>query len=515
MRLINKKNIYILSLFVICLLISIIIPTYAKFASTYTTTSDVAGLGLQFNVDITNVEEYEKFTIPAGTTYKFNIKLNNASATDIIYYGIWYRMIEPSKKTSDILIGKIKGTEVATSGSIEALSDITVSIVIINNSINDITIDIGVGSSITATTDIEYLDGRYLIKGEVEAPRDFMIKSIKIDNVTSTSLPTSGLYDMTYTCSKGSQLEWDTYSKSITYKSGSYIKDSCNLEFTTSTDYKYLNEMPVGSYVAYEGVGGTVGTTSVNCKKNGTASSSTDETEAPNSCLGQNAREDLDTSGYTYGYCGSANYKYYTTGWRIAYIDTNTNKVAIISAGSPECVGRTSSTDNQGYIYTANALALKYCNPNFVDGDSNGNKCTCTGIDSDGDGVYDQCSSISADAWALNDDTFNKMTEQATGVTGGGYLYNSISGATQCIGLHATKVCGYNNDLIDNGGFYWFAVYRTNSNSDVVRWYPNERFVYYSDDTNAYGLRSVISLSSSVYVTGGKGTIDDPYTIKK
>ena len=42
------------------------------------------------------------------------------------------------------------------------------------------------------------------------------------------------------------------------------------------------------------------------------------------------------------------------------------------------------------------------------------------------------------------------MTEQATGVTGGGYLYNTIDGATKCGGgVYSTKVCGYNNDLID------------------------------------------------------------------
>jgi len=34
-------------------------------------------------------------------------------------------------------------------------------------------------------------------------------------------------------------------------------------------------------------------------------------------------------------------------------------------------------------------------------------------------------------------------------------------------------------------------------------------------DTHAYGLRPIIRLSSSVVVTGGSGTMEDPYTIVK
>ena len=504
MKLINKKNIYLLSLIVICLLMVVIVPTYAKFASTYETTDDIVGIGLDFNVDIINVEEYEQFVVAAGSTYEFNIKLTNASSSEI-YYGIWYRMVNPTEKNNDILIGKVTGSEVATSGSIGVSSDIIVSVAIMNNTINDVTVDIGVGSSTTSISNIEYLDGRYLVNDDIVVPKDINISSIKINNVTSNSLPTSGLYDMTYTCSKGSQLEWDAYSKSIIYKSGSYIKDSCSLNFTTSTTKKYLNEMPVGSYVAYEGKGGKVGSTSVSCKKNGAASSSTPTaaTEAPNSCLGQNAREDLDNSGYTYGYCNNADYKYYTTGWRIAYIDDTTSKVAIISAGSPECYDRAGSSDyNATNIQAVNALALKYCNSDFVDGN-----CTCTGSSN-------KCTSPSTDAWAINDDTFNKMTEQATGVIGGGYLYVNIDGAINCGEIYSTKVCGYNNDLIDNGGYYWFASYSPSSNTSGVLWSPSSRIIM-SYTGGAYGIRPVISLSSSVFVTGGNGTIVDPYTISK
>ena len=339
---------------------------------------------------------------------------------------------------------------------------------------------------------------------------------ISIDGEESQVLPTTGFYYLAnYSCDNDStEIVWDNDSYELVISNGKEGGGvTCNLTFKSNP---LLNEMPIGSYVAYEGKGGTVGTTSVKCQNDISLTSPSSDTvgaESRQSCLGQNARIDKDTSGYTYGYCYSVNYKYYTQGWRIAYIDDTTNKAAIISAGSPECNSRTSSTNNETYIRTANANALKYCNPEFVDGDSNGNKCTCTGIDNNNDGVYEQCSSMSSDVWAINDDTFNKMTEQATGVTGGGYLYNSINGATKCGGVYSTKVCGYNNNLIDNGGYYWFVSQYSSSSTYGVYWDPNNRHVYSNTSTNAYGLRPVISLSSSVFVTGGKGTMDSPYTI--
>ena len=338
------------------------------------------------------------------------------------------------------------------------------------------------------------------------------ISSIMIDGVESDYMPVSGYYDMTYTCTKGSTLSWNSLGNILTYETESYANDSCALTFTSSTDYPLLNTMPVGSYVKYVGSGGTVGNEKVACQVNGTASSSTAnaETEAPNSCLGQNAREDIDENGNTYGYCYSESYKYYTKGWRIAYIDGN-NKPVIVSAGSPECNSRVSSTANETYIQTANAKALKYCNTNYVDGN-----CTCT--DSNVDGLCDEKSS---DAWAINDTDFYNMTKAISGVgkrltdgssslgDNGGTLGDTLF----CYGKDSYEECGYNNDLIDNGGYYWFAAQYSSSDRSGVNWAPGARSVVSDGFADAYGLRPVISLSSSVYVTGGSGAMDDPYTI--
>ncbi|MGN1268658.1 MAG: hypothetical protein ACI4U0_04095, partial [Candidatus Aphodocola sp.] len=136
------------------------------------------------------------------------------------------------------------------------------------------------------------------------------------------------------------------------------------------------------------------------------------------------------------------------------------------------------------------------------------------------------CDSPSTDAWAINDTDFYYMTKAISGY--GKRLALDSSGADSslgdrggalgttlyCYNRYSYQECGYNNDLIDNGGYYWFADrHGSSSSTDGVSWVPYFRYVSSSADSLAYGLRPVISLSSSVYVTGGKGTMDDPYTI--
>jgi hypothetical protein len=165
---------------------------------------------------------------------------------------------------------------------------------------------------------------------------DIYISSVTIDGESSDYIPTSGYYDMTATCSKGSNLTWEPLSKTITYNSGSYVNDNCSLVFTSSTDYPLLSEMPVGSYVKYTGNNGCSG----------------------NSCLGQNANYVNDND---MGYCGSSTlpYKYYANGWRIAYI-SNRN-VHLISGGATDCM----CTDAEGL------LSSKGCTSNLDEANIN------------------------------------------------------------------------------------------------------------------------------------------------
>ena len=161
---IKTKYIYMSFLLIIILIGIVVLPTYAKFPSNYVTSNDVVGLNLSFDVGISNIEEYQEIKIPTGKTKIFNVKVSNSSGA-LAYYGVWYRMNTPNTKTQDITIARLGTTETTTSGSLNNNDNKTISVIIKNNTDSDIIVDIGVNSSTTSTTDIEYLSGKRLISG--------------------------------------------------------------------------------------------------------------------------------------------------------------------------------------------------------------------------------------------------------------------------------------------------------------------------------------------------------------
>lgn len=159
---------------------------------------------------------------------------------------------------------------------------------------------------------------------------DIEISNIVIDGRSSKSLPVSGVYDMNFYCEKGSNLLWDSYSRSLIYDKGSFVHDSCKLEFVSSIEKKYLNEVSVGSYVSYVGNNG--------CDK----------------CDGENVNYvDKDDMGY----CSDGSYHFSVSGFRVAYLSDET--AYLVSAGAVECV----SGKN---IDSLEDIVLKYCNSSYI-----------------------------------------------------------------------------------------------------------------------------------------------------
>ena len=166
-----------LLLFVIILFNFILVPSYAKFSSGYTSLNDFVGMSLDFVVDISKMEEYNQIVIDANSYMQFNVKVNNQiddvfENVDKVYYGIWYKMVSPLEINSDIIIARLEGTEGLTSGELNSLDVLTISLILINKTDNEITIDIGVSTSFSSIGDIEYLDGKYLITDSVSIPGD-------------------------------------------------------------------------------------------------------------------------------------------------------------------------------------------------------------------------------------------------------------------------------------------------------------------------------------------------------
>lgn len=227
---------------------------------------------------------------------------------------------------------------------------------------------------------------------------------------------------------------------------------------------RYLSEALVGSYVKYTGNNGCSG----------------------KSCEGQNANY---VGGSTNGYCWNADYTFANSGWRIAYIQNNT--AYLTSAGATDCMstdasGNTStgtassSTSGDGrntHFTNMNNIALKYCNSKFA----------YNGV----------CNNSSAWAMSAND---HKI------ITGGTEI-------TNCIQVSESTACGYNNSILDNGGFYWFASANTGTSTGVFEFGAQYRRVGYYDSNLPLGVRPVIRLDNSVIVTGGIGTASNPYTI--
>ena len=150
------------------------------------------------------------------------------------------------------------------------------------------------------------------------------------------------------------------------------------------------------------------------------------------------------------------------------------------ASGNTSTGTASSSTSGDGrntHFTNMNNIALKYCNSKFA----------YNGV----------CNSSSAWAMSAND---HKI------ITGGTEI-------TNCIQVSESTACGYNNSLLDNGGFYWFASANTGTSTGVFEFGAQYRRVGYYDSNLPLGVRPVIRLDNSVIVTGGIGIASNPYTI--
>ena len=144
-------------------------------------------VGKKFNLNISNIDEYEEVSVAANSTESFDIKVTNGSSSTA-YYGIWYRMINPTIQSSDIIIAKSVDSKNATSGSIKKSNYITVKIIVRNTTNSKIKLEIGVASSTTSVDKIEYLNGKKLITGETEKNPTFNLNVSNIDEYEEVSV---------------------------------------------------------------------------------------------------------------------------------------------------------------------------------------------------------------------------------------------------------------------------------------------------------------------------------------
>ncbi|MEE3342698.1 MAG: hypothetical protein VZS44_01250 [Bacilli bacterium] len=161
-----RKNmyLYLCSIVVLLIILTILTPTYAKFSHDYITDEDAVGITFDFSLNIEDIEEYKSISIDSYDAKIFNIKVTN-NTMNTIYYGVWYRMVEPKEINDNIIVAKLEDSVDNTSGDVESNNSKVVSVIVKNKTNKKIKIDFGVASSDKDANSVEYLAGKKLIIG--------------------------------------------------------------------------------------------------------------------------------------------------------------------------------------------------------------------------------------------------------------------------------------------------------------------------------------------------------------
>ncbi len=153
-----KKN-YLLGLIVLGLISLSVYSTYAMFTSSVET-NNIVSLSASTLPTNSEIVEYERLTIKSKEKKVIEYTVNN-NTNSSLYYGVWYEMINPTSINDDIIIGKSEDTTSDTLGQLTAGSNAKVLFVIENKTDSNIIVNVGVGYSETSSLNLP--TNRYLI----------------------------------------------------------------------------------------------------------------------------------------------------------------------------------------------------------------------------------------------------------------------------------------------------------------------------------------------------------------
>ena len=181
-KFINKKTISLLIILLLFVFLKEINTTYALFGYTHTDKTNKVELPLTFNIKISQIDEYQKISVASSSYKLINIEIkNNSSSHEPLYYGIWYRDHNNYLNSNKVIIAKNEESIWDTNGSIDNNETKIVTIIIINNSSDNIELDIGVAASDASIDDIVYSNRKKLINDVASVPR-FDGNSPNLDN---------------------------------------------------------------------------------------------------------------------------------------------------------------------------------------------------------------------------------------------------------------------------------------------------------------------------------------------
>jgi len=172
MKGLNVKRFYLLLLIVISLVGVATYSTYALFTSSL----EIGDISLDTELKYTfKINSNQEFTIGANSKLRFNAIVEN-DMEGTISYGVYYKMVNPTEINDNITIAEVTDTTtLTTSGPVEAGKDksVTVPLVIINETNEEITIQIGVRTGYYTDamqpSDIIYESGEVLITDIIDS----------------------------------------------------------------------------------------------------------------------------------------------------------------------------------------------------------------------------------------------------------------------------------------------------------------------------------------------------------
>ena len=167
--------------------------------------------------------------------------------------------------------------------------------------------------------------------------------------------------------------------------------------------------------------------------------------------------------------------------------------------GNFSCVGNSCNGENVNYVDDDN---MGYCYDDKYHYFVSGYRIAYV----DGENVY----LVSAGALECTNYTdIEGLNQIALKYCNSEYIDNGICDSSTVRIIDKSDLDRMNGDLINNGGFYSY------SDNNRLTSYDAKRRVLGNDGVDYYGIRPIIKLDSSVYISGGTGSLGDPYTIVK
>ena len=180
-----KKN-YLLLLLIITLTGSVIYGTYAMFTTSVETNMVNMDTYMNYTFDINGTQELK---VSAGSKLRFNAIVKN-SMDGSISYGMYYKMISPTTLPSGVIIAQVSDNlTMIAKGTLTSGSTKTVPMVIKNTSDSDITVEIGVRTGYA--TESQGVDDIIYNSGEIPITSFQTNAEAGNDSCTSTKTCTS------------------------------------------------------------------------------------------------------------------------------------------------------------------------------------------------------------------------------------------------------------------------------------------------------------------------------------